>query len=199
MSTARSLLILLAAVAGAVFPAPGPAKGAETTTPARPNFLLLFLDNVGYVDLGCYGNAAVRTPNIDPLAAEGVRCTDFYTAAPSCTPSRGAILTGRHPVRNGLNHQLTAPENAHGIGLRQAERLIPQYLKPLGYTSGVFGKWNIGFAPGSRPAINHVLRSGPRLATDLAVELVRESRDEGSPSRRCDRNSHRLTLPGRQP
>jgi len=117
----------------------------------KPNILLLFVDNVGYGDLGCYGNRAVKTPNIDRLAGEGVRCTDFYIGSPSCSPSRGAILTGRHPVRNGLNHQLSPQENLGGIGLPHSEKIIPQYLKPLGYACGAFGKWNIGFAPGSRP------------------------------------------------
>ncbi|HPM84848.1 MAG TPA: sulfatase-like hydrolase/transferase, partial [Candidatus Anammoximicrobium sp.] len=77
----------------------------------NPNILLFYLDNVGYGDLGCYGNRKVKTPRIDRLASEGVRCTDFYVAASSCTPSRGAILTGRHPLRNGLAHQLRTTEN----------------------------------------------------------------------------------------
>jgi arylsulfatase A-like enzyme len=149
MRNIRNLGIVPATLAVALFTEPSRCDAADPAGP--PNVLLLFVDNVGYGDLGCYGNRAVRTPSIDRLAAEGVRCTDFYTAAPSCTPSRGAILTGRHPVRNGLNHQLSAAENARGVGLRQSEKILPQYLKPLGYECGAFGKWNIGFAPGSRP------------------------------------------------
>lgn len=118
---------------------------------AKPNILLLYIDNVGYGDLGCFGNAEVKTPRIDQLAREGVRCTDFYISTSSCTPSRGAILTGRHPMRNGLMHQLDTSENWTGIGLPQRERIIPQYLKDASYATGCFGKWNIGFAPGSRP------------------------------------------------
>ncbi len=117
----------------------------------QPNILLLYVDNVGYGDLGCYGNPHNRTPQIDRLAAEGVRCTDFYVVTSSCTPSRGALLTGRYPRRNGLEHQLSSTENWDGIGLPQRERLLPDYLKSAGYVSGCFGKWNIGFAPGSRP------------------------------------------------
>jgi len=117
----------------------------------NPNILLFYLDNVGYGDLGCYGNRKVKTPRIDRLASEGVRCTDFYVAASSCTPSRGAILTGRHPLRNGLAHQLRTTENWIGIGLPHRERILPQYLKQTGYATACFGKWNIGFAPGSRP------------------------------------------------
>ncbi len=126
---------------------------AAVSSPAapRPNILLLFLDNVGYGDLGCYGNRDVKTPNIDRLATDGVRCTDFYIGSPSCSPSRGALLTGRHPERNGLNYQLSPTENMGGEGLPKSEKLLPQYLKPLGYATGAFGKWNIGFASGRRP------------------------------------------------
>ena len=117
----------------------------------KPNFLLLWVDNLGYGDLGCYGNQRNKTPNIDRLASEGVRCTDFYIASPSCSPSRGAILTGRHPERNGLNYQLSSDPNITKQGLPLSEKIIPQYLKPLGYVSGAFGKWNIGWDPGQRP------------------------------------------------
>jgi len=118
---------------------------------AKPNILLMFLDNVGYGDLGCYGNRDAITPRMDRLAREGVRCMDFYVASPSCSPSRGAILTGRHPGRNGLNYQLTSNPNLTGEGLPLTEKILPQYLKPLGYACGAFGKWNIGFEPGQRP------------------------------------------------
>lgn len=140
MKPARLLLLL-------TLTAISPSGAAD----APPNILLLFVDNVGYGDLGCYGNQDVKTPHLDRLAAEGVRCTDFYTAAPSCTPSRGAILTGRHPERNGLNYQLSPEENMGGTGLPLTEKILPQYLKPLGYKTAAFGKWNIGFAPGYRP------------------------------------------------
>jgi len=124
---------------------------ANATQPSKPNILLIYMDNVGYGDLGCYGNPAVKTPRIDRLARDGVRCTGFYVVASSCTPSRGALLTGRYPLRNGLGHQLHRTENWTGIGLPQRERILPQYLKQAGYATACFGKWNIGFAPGSRP------------------------------------------------
>lgn len=127
------------------------APAGITAQSQRPNILLIYLDNIGYGDLGCYGNREVKTPHIDQLAGEGVRCTSFYVVTPSCTPSRGALLTGRYPLRNGLSHQLVTTENWHGIGLPQRERILPQYLKEADYVTGCFGKWNIGFAPGSRP------------------------------------------------
>lgn len=125
--------------------------GALTAQSPPPNILLIYLDNVGYGDLGCYGNRDVKTPRIDQLAGESVRCTDFYVVTSSCTPSRGALLTGRYPLRNGLSYQLVTAENWHGIGLPHRERILPQYLKASGYVTGCFGKWNIGFAKGSRP------------------------------------------------
>ena len=116
-----------------------------------PNVVLIYIDNVGYGDIGCYGNPVIRTPNIDRLAREGVRCTDFYVVTSSCTPSRGALLTGRYPLRNGLTHQLSRDENWTGVGLPHSETILPQFLKRAGYATGCFGKWNIGFAKGSRP------------------------------------------------
>jgi len=142
----NNLLFLLVVSTVGSTAAAGAASGR-----GRPNFLLILVDNVGYGDLGCYGNARVKTPHIDRLAAEGVRCTDFYVASPSCTPSRAALLTGRHPERIGLNHQLSPEENLGGVGLPHVETIIPQYLGRRGYACGAFGKWNLGFGPGSRP------------------------------------------------
>lgn len=82
------------------------ALSTSTHGQEKPNIVLMFLDNIGYGDLGCYGNTLVKTPRIDRLAREGVRCTSFYIGSPSCMPWRGALLTGRHPLRHGLNEQL---------------------------------------------------------------------------------------------
>jgi arylsulfatase A-like enzyme len=135
-----ALLALLAAAA---------TQGAEQPQPT--NVVLMLIDNVGYGDLACYGNREIQTPHVDRLAREGVRCTDFYVGSPSCMPSRGALLTGRHPLRNGLNEQIWRIDEMVQIGLAHRELLLPHFLKPRGYAAGCFGKWNLGFAPGSRP------------------------------------------------
>jgi len=119
-----------------------------------PNILLITCDNLGYGDLPCYNPAStIRAPNLDRLAAEGARLTSFYTASPTCTVSRASLLTGRIPQRHGLDYQLPGVEGNYGVGLNHREQLLPQWLKqaPTPYTTGCFGKWNIGFAQGSRP------------------------------------------------
>ena len=136
---------------GLVMAALGRFARSEEAGGEKPNIVIMLVDNVGYGDLGCYGNRLVKTPRIDRLAAEGVRCTDFYIAAPSCMPSRGALLTGRHPLRNGLNEQIWKIDEHDQVGLSRSEVIMPRYLANAGYASGCFGKWNIGFSPGSRP------------------------------------------------
>lgn len=126
------------------------AKSADSP----PNILLITADNLGYGDLRCYrSDSPTPTPRLDQLAAEGARLTSFYTASPTCTVSRACLLTGRIPERHGLTKQLPGIEGNWGIGLAHEEILIPQWLKkaPTPYVTGCFGKWNIGFAEGSRP------------------------------------------------
>jgi len=117
----------------------------------KPNIVLILIDNIGYGDLGCYGNREIKTPHVDQLAEQGVRCADFYIGSPSCMPSRGALMTGRHPVRNGLNEQVYLIDELEQRVLSLDERLFPQYMRELGYATACFGKWNLGFAPGHRP------------------------------------------------
>lgn len=125
------------------------AKEDDTT---RPNILLMTVDNLGYGDLQLYNpGSKILTPNLEKLASRGVRLTQFYTASPTCTVSRACLLTGRIADRHGLVNQLPGLEGNYGVGLNPDEILIPQILKPAGYRTGCFGKWNIGFAEGSRP------------------------------------------------
>ncbi len=132
----------------------------------KPNIVLLFTDDQGYHDLGCYGNDTIQTPHLDQLASEGMRFTDFYVTAPLCTPSRASLLTGRYPHRNGLyenirsnmtnyNHQYKeleycfSPEMTQGLDVREVT--LAQALKEGGYRTGIFGKWDSGRAPRFMP------------------------------------------------
>lgn len=119
-----------------------------------PNILIITVDNIGYGDFRVFNNQSpIITPNLDKLARQGAKLTDFYTASPTCTASRATLLTGRIPQRNQLDYQLGGLAGNYGIGLSQSEVIIPKVLEksPHGYVTGAFGKWNIGFAPGSRP------------------------------------------------
>ncbi|HEX3655805.1 MAG TPA: sulfatase-like hydrolase/transferase [Pirellulales bacterium] len=122
---------------------------------------MILSDDQAYSDLGCFGASDVKTPRIDRLAAEGVRMTEFYVAWPACTPSRGSILTGRYPQRNGLydmirndvvdyGHRMTEAEYAISpemtLGLDQREVVLAQPLKQAGYRCGAIGKWDSGRA-----------------------------------------------------
>lgn len=106
-----------------------------------PNFVIIFADDLGYGDLSCYGNRAYKTPNLDRLAAEGVRFTNFYSASPGCSPSRAALLTGSYPVRVGVP-QVLNPDSP--TGLNPAEANLANTLKPLGYATACVGKWHLG-------------------------------------------------------
>lgn len=125
----------------------------------RPNVVLIVSDDQGYRDLGCYGSEEVKTPNLDRLAQSGVKLTNFYVSWPACTPSRGSLLTGRYPQRNGIFDMIRneAPDYGHKYskenyavtferigGMDTREVLLPSMLKKAGYTSGIFGKWDLG-------------------------------------------------------
>ena len=118
---------------------------------ARPNVVLIVTDDVGYGDIGSYGASDIRTPNIDSLAKSGVRLTDFY-AAPQCTPTRAALISGRYQQRFRLETALTGPKSPAGeTGLPASGHSLPQLLKNNGYATGLIGKWHLGYKPEFSP------------------------------------------------
>ena len=118
------------------------SRSWHALTDTRPNFIVIFTDDQGYGDLGIHGAEGFETPNLDRMAAEGRDFTDFYVAAPVCTPSRAALLTGCHPVRVGLGHRVLFPFS--DTGLNTEEVTIAELLKPRGYATACIGKWHLG-------------------------------------------------------
>ncbi len=119
------------------------------STPGKlPNIVILFADDMGYGDLGCFGHPTIRTPNLDRMAAEGMKFTQFYVGAPVCTPSRAALLTGRYPVRSGMTsnkHRVLFPRSKGG--LPDSEITIAHALKKKKYATMCIGKWHLGHLP----------------------------------------------------
>jgi arylsulfatase len=117
----------------------------------KPNIIFILADDIGYTELGSYGGGKVRgysTPNLDRMADEGMRLTSFYSE-PSCTPTRAALMTGRHPVRIGMLGVLF-PGTA-GLGLVDEEVTVAELLSKAGYHTGMFGKWHLGDDPSMTP------------------------------------------------
>lgn len=146
MKKAHLLLILCSLLCG--------AAGAQSRPATPPNMVVILADDLGYGDLGCTGSRQIKTPSLDRLAKEGVFCSRAYVTAPMCSPSRMGLLTGRFPKRYGIttnpNIQVDYLPESH-YGLPQTEKLIPEYLKPCGYRSAVFGKWHLGHTQGYTP------------------------------------------------
>ena len=107
----------------------------------KPNIAYIFADDLGYGDLSCYGAKDINTPNIDQIAKQGIKFTEFYSASSVCSPSRAALLTGRYPQRMGIN-TVFFPESFTGIP--DTEITIPEILKEKGYATGIVGKWHLG-------------------------------------------------------
>ncbi len=115
---------------------------------SRPNVIFILTDDLGYSDIGCYGATTVKTPNIDRLAAEGMRFTDFHTGSSICSPSRAAFLCGAYPQRTGLYMGINQNRRAHWfLGLNPDEITIAEQFKKRGYRTGMVGKWHLGTEP----------------------------------------------------
>jgi arylsulfatase len=113
------------------------AANAQDAAP-RPNIILVMTDDQGYGDLACHGNPIIKTPNIDAFYKEALRFTDFHVS-PTCSPTRSALMTGRHEFKNGVTHTINERER-----LTQDAFTVAQLLKSTGYTTGIFGKWHLG-------------------------------------------------------
>ncbi len=107
----------------------------------KPNFIVIFTDDQGYQDLGCFGSPKIKTPEIDQMAKEGARYTNFYSANAICSASRAALLTGRYPSRNGVFHVYYPGASQ---GLNPSEITIAEVLKTAGYRTSIIGKWHLG-------------------------------------------------------
>jgi arylsulfatase A len=122
----------------------GESSFKQASSIDKPNVVIIFCDDVGYADVGVFGAKGYKTPHLDRMAAEGVKFTDFYAAAPSCTPSRAALMTGCYPQRVSLPNVIGP--NAK-VGISSDEKTIAEILKPLGYATACYGKWHLGDNP----------------------------------------------------
>jgi arylsulfatase A-like enzyme len=118
--------------------------------PSRPNVVFILADDLGYGDIGCYGATDIQTPNIDGLARQGVRLTDFYANGPVCTPTRCALMTGRYQQRIGGLEWAIPPGKKH-LGLPAQERTIASRLREVGYATAMSGKWHLGYTEDRAP------------------------------------------------
>src|SRR5438067_1960134 len=116
------------------------------TEPSRPNIIFVLADDTGYGDLSATGNPVLKTPNLDQLYQQGVRFTDFHVS-PTCSPTRSALMTGRHEFKNGVTHTILERER-----LNPTSTVLAQVLKSAGYATGIFGKWHLGDQPEYSPS-----------------------------------------------
>jgi len=144
----------------------------------KPNIIIFFVDDMGYGDLGCFGNPNIRTPNIDKLATKGMKCTSFYVAGPVCTPSRAGLMSGRYPIHTLPGNLGPSSEGGFPAG----EPMISEMLKKAGYRTMAIGKWHLGHSskellPTGRgfdryyglPYSNDMIR--PWVNTDIPLKL----------------------------
>jgi arylsulfatase A len=151
-----------------------PAAWAADNDPP-PNFVVIFADDLGYGDLGCYGHPTIATPELDSLAAQGQRWTNFYAAASVCSPSRAALITGRLPIRSGIchdEHRVLFPDSPGGIPAE--EITMAEALKELGYVTACIGKWHLGHLTPHLPT-NHGYDSYFGIPYSNDMDKVRNS------------------------
>ncbi len=149
----RGLLIVSIAAATLMVIADMTPRRVILAAPRQPNIIFIYADDMGYGDLGCYGAKAIKTPNLDRMAAEGLRLTNFYSVSPVCTPSRAALMTGRYAARMGIENMQLAnvlfPKDK--TGLPTSETTVAAALKARGYATAAIGKWHLGHLAPHRP------------------------------------------------
>jgi arylsulfatase A-like enzyme len=142
---AVALLITTSALGGS--DRRGAASGGAHAQARPPNIVVIVADDMGYADIGVHGSKDIPTPNIDALAAGGIRFTDAYVSGPYCGPTRAGLLTGRYPQRFGQEFNLALIAAHREVGLPIEERTLADHLKAVGYRTALFGKWHLGTAP----------------------------------------------------
>jgi arylsulfatase A-like enzyme len=124
---------------------------AQSERESRPNVVLIITDDLGWADLGSYGATDIRTPNLDRLAREGLRLTDFYANGVTCSPTRAGLISGRYQQRSGIEAPLPNANRAGDLGLPATGYSLPQLLKNHGYATALIGKWHLGYVPEKSP------------------------------------------------
>ncbi len=201
----RNFLAMAAGVGGAV--GLGGCSSLGQLIPGRkadsagrpPNIIIIFADDLGYADLGCFGSEAIRTPHLDRMAAEGMKFTDFYVCESVCTPSRAGLMTGRYAIRSGLTRVLgpSAGRNIEkgGIsGISDYEITIADILKEQGYATACVGKWHLGHLPEHLPT-RHGFDSYFGLPYSNDMHKTPEGQPDGVP---LMRNEEIIELPVNQ-
>jgi arylsulfatase A len=120
----------------------------------KPNIIVIMADDLGYGGISCYGELAIETPNLDALARDGIRFTDFHSNGSVCTPTRAALLTGNYQQRSGLEGVIYVRGETRQLGLDSAQVTLPKLLKKNGYATGIMGKWHLGYNKEYNP-VNH--------------------------------------------
>ena len=148
MQTRRDFLKRTLRIAAGSLIGPRVLLGGQKSS-RKPNVVLIFTDDQGSIDLNCYGAKDLHTPNLDRLAREGTRFTQFYVGAPVCSPSRAALMTGRYPQRAGVPGNVSSTKG--GAGMPAEQVTIAEMMKSAGYATGHVGKWHLGYTPETMP------------------------------------------------
>jgi arylsulfatase A-like enzyme len=141
-------VLIATIVLGCAFTTAGHAQAGRGT---RPNVVLIITDDLGWADLGSYGATDIHTPNIDTLARDGIRLTDFYANGATCSPTRAGLISGRYQQRSGIELPLPNASRVGDRGLPVTGRSLPQLLKNSGYATALVGKWHLGYTPEKSP------------------------------------------------